>query len=78
MAKKTTYVTPTSPKSKTVALLLCVFFGLIGAHYYYVGRIGRGILATLTANFLCFGWIIDIFTILSNKFYDNTGMLLRA
>ena len=29
---------PTSPKSKTVALLLCIFLGFFGVHRFYVGN----------------------------------------
>lgn len=71
------YVTNTSDKSKKTALLLCVFLGIIGAHYYYVGRIGRGLLATFTLNFLMIGWIIDIIRIAMGKFKDNIGNYLR-
>lgn len=33
-----------SPYSRTVALLLCFFFGLIGLHLFYTGYVGRGFL----------------------------------
>ena len=32
---------PTSPKNKTVALLLCIFLGFFGAHRFYVGKPAR-------------------------------------
>lgn len=32
-----------SPYSRTVALLLCFFCGLIGLHLFYTGYVGRGI-----------------------------------
>ena len=32
------YVTITSDKSKIVALLLCVFLGILGFHRFYVGQ----------------------------------------
>lgn len=35
---------PTSPKSKGVALALCIFLGWLGAHRYYVGKIGTGVI----------------------------------
>ncbi len=71
------YVTITSDKKKGTALLLCILFGYVGAHYYYVGRIGRGLLATFTFNFAMIGWIVDIFTIAMGKFRDNVGNPLR-
>lgn len=36
-------------KDKTTASLLCLFFGGIGAHHYYLGQTGRGLLYSLFA-----------------------------
>lgn len=72
------YVTNTSDKKKSTALLLCIFLGGIGAHYFYVGRIGRGILCWITlGNFFGIGWIIDIIRIATGGFKDNVGAPLR-
>ena len=30
------------PKNKWVAFLLCLLLGYLGAHYFYVGKIGMG------------------------------------
>lgn len=68
---------PTSPKSKAVALLLCIFFGVIGAHRYYVGKIGTGVLWTFTAGMFGIGWVVDIVTIIAGGFYDCNGYALR-
>ena len=69
---------PTSPKSKAVALILCIFLGVVGAHRYYVGKIGTGVLWTFTAGCFGIGWIVDIFTILAGGFYDSNGYVLRG
>lgn len=71
------YVTVTSDKSKWTAFFLCLFFGTIGAHYFYVGRTGRGILAFFTLNFFFIGWLFDLHSILHGKFRDNVGQPLR-
>ena len=71
------YVSITSDKKKWKAFFLCLFFGFIGVHYFYVGRIGRGLIAILTVNFFGIGWVIDLFTILLGKFKDNAGQYLR-
>lgn len=71
------YVTSTSDKSKKVALLLCIFGGVVGLHYFYVGRIGRGILCICTLNFFFIGWVHDIISIALGKFRDNVGEPLR-
>ena len=71
------YVTMTSDKKKGTALILCIILGLFGAHYFYVGRIGRGFLALFTVNFIGIGWILDIISIATGKFRDNVGAPLR-
>lgn len=71
------YVTNTSDKKKSTALILCIFLGWMGAHYFYVGRIGRGIVALFTVNFFGLGWIFDIFRIALGSFRDNVGAPLR-
>ena len=71
------YVTVTSDKSRTTALLLCIFLGTIGIHRFYVGKIGTGILYLLTGGLFGIGWIIDIIKIASGSFRDNVGAPLR-
>lgn len=72
------YVTNTSDKSKKTALILCIFLGPIGAHYFYVGRWGKGLLYLFTGGLFFIGWLTDIFAILTGKFRDNVGVPLRA
>lgn len=43
-----------------VALLLCVFLGLFGAHRFYLRRWGTAVLYLFTAGLLGLGWIYDI------------------
>lgn len=71
------YVTLTSDKSKTTALLLCIFGGYFGLHYFYVGRIGKGLLYFFTFGLLFIGWIMDIISISTGGFKDNGGAPLR-
>lgn len=65
-----------SPKSKTVALLLCIFLGILGIHRFYVGKIGSGIIWFLTLGVFGIGWIVDIITIILGKFSDVNGLLI--
>ena len=68
-----TFVTNTSHKSRKIALLLCVFGGFVGLHHFYVGRYGRGVLYFFTMGLFVFGWLHDIFSILTGKFCDQYG-----
>ena len=71
------YVTNTSDKSKKTALILCTLLGILGFHYFYVGRIGKGLLYLFTGGLVCFGWIADIIKIATGGFKDNSGQYLR-
>ena len=66
-----------SRKSKTTALLLCIFLGGIGAHRFYVGKGGTGILYLFTAGLFGIGWIIDIIRIATGSFRDEFDLPLR-
>ena len=58
-------------KSKLVALLLCIFLGWLGAHRFYVGKVGSGIIYFLTWGWLGIGIFIDFISILCGSFTDN-------
>ena len=76
--KQVHYFTPVSRKKKSMALILCLFMGFFGGHYFYVGRFGRGLLALCTVNFFMIGTIIDFFKILSGNFLDKYGLPVVA
>ena len=62
-----------SKKSRLVTLLLCWFLGFTGAHRYYTGKIGTGILMLFTGGGFAIWWIIDLITILVGSFHDKAG-----
>lgn len=66
----------TSPKSRLVALVLCFFLGGLGAHRFYVGKIGTAILMICTLGGLGFWVIIDLIIILVGSFTDKGGKTL--
>lgn len=57
--------------NKWVSLCLCIFLGFFGAHKFYEGKGGMGIIYIFTVGLFGIGWIIDIFSILSkpNPYY---------
>lgn len=77
MAKKE-FVSVTSHYSKKKAYMLCLFTGMFGGHYYYVGRTKRGILASFTLNFFLLGWLSDLKKIRKGRFQDQYGEYLKA
>ena len=52
------------PKNKWVALALCIFLGYFGAHKFYEGKSGMGVLYIFTFGLCGIGWMIDIVLIL--------------
>ncbi len=66
-----------SRKSKTVALLLCIFLGYFGVHKFYVGKVGMGILYLLTMGLFGIGWIVDICLIATGSFKDEFDLPLK-
>lgn len=51
------------PKNKWVSLILCIFLGFIGAHKFYEGKTGMGILYLFTMGLFGIGWVVDIIII---------------
>ena len=66
-------MTDISPKSRLVALLLCVFLGWLGVHRFYLKKIGTGILMLCTVGGFGFWVIADIILIACGSFRDKEG-----
>ena len=58
-------------RNKWVAFLLCLFLGYLGAHKFYEGKVGMGILYIFTVGLFGIGWFIDCITLLCkpNPYY---------
>lgn len=52
------------PLNKWVALILCFFLGGFGAHKFYEGKVGMGILYLFTFGLLGIGVLIDFISLL--------------
>ncbi len=50
-------------RNKWVALALCVLLGWLGAHKFYEGKAGMGVLYLITLGLFGIGWIVDVITI---------------
>ena len=57
--------------NKWIAFILCFFIGFLGAHKFYEGKIGMGVLYIFTVGLLGIGVLIDLIKILlkPEKYY---------
>jgi hypothetical protein len=62
-----------SPKSRLVALLLCLFLAPLGIHRFYVGKVGTGVLMIFTLGGLGIWAFIDLIMIIVGSFKDKEG-----
>lgn len=66
----------TSPKTRLIALLLCWFLGNLGAHRFYVKKVGTAILMIFTLGGLGIWSLIDLILILVGSFRDKKGRVV--
>ena len=58
-------------RNKWVAFFLCLFLGFAGAHKFYEGKAGMGILYIFTFGLFGIGWFVDCISLLlkPNPYY---------
>ncbi|MDP9141985.1 MAG: TM2 domain-containing protein [Pseudomonadota bacterium] len=62
-----------SEKKILPAFLLCFFFGVLGIHRFYVGKVGTGIAQIFTLGGLGIWALIDMIMIIVGAFTDKDG-----
>lgn len=67
-----------SPKSRWVAILLWLLLGYLGAHQFYAGKVGMGILYLFTFGLCSIGWVIDGVSLFAGSFRDRYGLPIRV
>lgn len=67
---------PPVPTDKRIlpAFLLCFFLGFLGAHRFYVGKIGTAIAQIFTFGGLGVWWLVDFIMIIVGSFRDKNGV----
>jgi hypothetical protein len=59
-----------SDKSRGIAFMLAIVLGVFGAHRFYVGKIGTGILMLCTVGGLGIWYLYDVIMVASGSFRD--------
>jgi TM2 domain-containing membrane protein YozV len=62
-----------SGKSQLVALLLCLFFGLLGVHRFYLGYVGIGLIQLFTVGGFGIWTLIDLIMIITGSLKPKNG-----
>lgn len=66
-----------SQKSKGTAAVLCFFFGVLGIHRFYAGKVGTGLVWMFTGGLLGIGALVDFIMILCGSFKDGNGAVIK-
>ena len=58
-------------KNKWTAFVLCLLLGYFGAHKFYEGKVGMGVLYLFTLGLFGIGWCVDLIVLLTkpNPYY---------
>jgi hypothetical protein len=65
-----------SDRKVVPAAILCFVLGVFGAHRFYVGKTGTGLLQLLTLGGLGLWMLYDLVLILTSEFRDDEGKRL--
>ena len=62
-----------SERTRGVALPVAILLGLFGAHRFYVGKVGTGLLMLITAGGCGMWWVYDLILLAAGEFRDADG-----
>jgi TM2 domain-containing membrane protein YozV len=62
-----------SERSRLVTLIFCIWFGIFGAHRFYIGKTGIGFVWLFTFGVFGVGWLVDVIMVLAGRFFDKEG-----
>jgi len=62
-----------SDKSRGIAFMLAIVLGVFGAHRFYVGKTGTGLLMLVTVGGLGIWYLYDVIMVASGSFRDADG-----
>lgn len=77
MENQTIQTEQKSNKDFLAMILLCFFLGTFGAHRFYVGKIGTGVLMLLTLGGFGIWTLIDLIIIVTGNFKDKDGLKIK-
>ena len=67
-----------SPKKRLLTLILCLVFGIFGAHRFYAGKTPTAVLQLLTVGGLGVWFLIDAIIVLFGEFTDREGRRISS
>ena len=65
--------TDISERTRGVALPVAILLGLFGAHRFYVGKVGTGLLMLITVGGCGLWWLYDLILLAAGEFRDADG-----
>lgn len=67
-------------KNKWTAFVLCLLLGYFGAHKFYEGKVGMGVLYLFTLGLFGIGWFVDLIVLLTktNRIMFRAAPLYRV
>ena len=66
-----------SDKKRLLTLIICLGFGIFGAHRFYAGKRKTGMLMLVTIGGLGIWYVIDCLIVLFGEFKDNKGRKIK-